>query len=369
MQYDYDAANLPTAGKATADRATGRIITTTASYDPQGWLSEAADGNGRVTRYVRDANGNPEQVYSAFGTPEQQLVSYEYDANNNVVKRTDTGKIAYATSYEYNANNLLFRTTAPKPDTKTNSVTTHGYDANGNLNSLLDPNGRTTTYDHDQRDRLKTIQYPATGATAAFSVGYTYNAVDARETMTDPTGTTRYSYDELGRLRSVVGSTGTVGYGYDVADPRCQFGKASTLTYPLVATPVSYCHDQAGRILQVADWEGRATGYAYDAAGRLRTMTPPNDTRATYDYDDANRLRGVRHERLVAIAATTPGTATTAATPTAPLQSACRARRGDVRRPPRRRARPAGMGRSVACPCRTTRRRSCASKRRPIRAP
>jgi RHS repeat-associated protein len=349
VEYDHDAANLPTAVRTLADQANGRVINTGAAYDAMGRLYEATDGKGQITHTVYDPNGEAREVYVAWGTAQQGRVLYERDANGNVARRTDADGLL--TTYEYDANDLPLRMLTPKPDTKTNNITTYDHDANGNLISLIDLNGRTTTYAHDARDRLKTVNYPAQGTTApAFSVGYTHDVTGNRKTMTDPTsGETRYAYDALGRLTAVTAPAlqTSVNYAYDLTDAGCPVGKGTRLTYPR-GQQVTSCHDQVGRLTTVRDWDGRETGYTYDEAGRLATMQYPNNTRGIFTFDAADRFLGVTYERTVAASAvnafTDPATATTAAptgTPTPagtpapdPDPSAGAARAGTIPLPP-----------------------------------
>jgi uncharacterized protein RhaS with RHS repeats len=51
-------------------------------------------------------------------------------------------------------------------------------------------------------------------------IGYTYDALDRRRTMTDATGTTTLTLDGVGRIGRVEAPSGTIAYGYDDAGRR-----------------------------------------------------------------------------------------------------------------------------------------------------
>ncbi|WP_435005384.1 RHS repeat domain-containing protein [Tundrisphaera lichenicola] len=159
-------------------------------------------------------------------------------------------------------------------------------DADGNLATVKDPLGHTTTSAYDARDRLASQTRPSGG------------------------GTTTYTYDLAGNLATVKDPVNNVtSYGYDAAnrqttetDPR---GKVTT-----------YAYDLSGNLTKVTDRLGRITSYAYDAddretveqwipvgggtatytmtltydaAGR-QTQVQDNSSKYAYGYDNANRL-------------------------------------------------------------------------------
>lgn len=82
------------------------------------------------------------------------------------------------------AYNLLYEpvsTTLPDGT----STETRKYDAQGNLTSLTNFNGDTTTYSYDQMNRLLSRSTPGEA-----TVSFTYTASGQRASMTDASGTT-----------------------------------------------------------------------------------------------------------------------------------------------------------------------------------
>src|SRR5258708_31518270 len=75
---------------------------------------------------------------------------------------------------------------------------TRSYDAAGNLVSLRDFNGQTTTYTYDALDRLTGRVLPD-GEVHAFG----YTAAAKLASMTDAHGTTSFAYDQRDRPTQV----------------------------------------------------------------------------------------------------------------------------------------------------------------------
>jgi RHS repeat-associated protein len=80
-----------------------------------------------------------------------------------------------------------------------------------------------------------------------------------------------------------------VGYGYD------NVGNRSSVTYPGGSDQVTYDYDDANNLTSVTDWNSNETTYAYNNAGMLTTVTLPSGTGivGTYGYDNADRLTSI----------------------------------------------------------------------------
>lgn len=183
-------------------------------YDASGMLY-TFDSNRRLT-YILDQNGNEvtfayssNQISAITDSTGQRTVSFAYDGNGRLSAINSGGRIW-----------------------------TYGYNANGNLISVVDPLGRTTSYQYDQANAylLTKITYP----TAAYST-YTYqqfpigtettsSRVNVQATkLSDGTlvRQTNYVYTvgaadrvNLTTLRTYNGTQTTQGYNiYDFTDP------------------------------------------------------------------------------------------------------------------------------------------------------
>jgi RHS repeat-associated protein len=196
------------------------------------------------------------------------------------------------------------------------------FDADGNKESLLDPNDNKTQFDFDLSGRL--VQ--ETGASGD-KVKYTYNANDLLESVvngreqerqfeydaigrltrwTDSDGSVSYIYDKNGNVLTVTDASGTISREYDkrgrvtkYTDTRSntlkyaydEIGNLVTLTYP-DGKKVHYEYDAASQLVKVTDWANRITEYAYDKNGRLiSTLRPNNGTQMTRVYNDAGQLK------------------------------------------------------------------------------
>ena len=166
---------------------------------------------------------------------------------------------------------------------------TRTYDAAGNLQTLLDYNGRTTQYTYDSLNRLITRSpYSATdGAPESF----TYTPTGKRATMTygSPQETVTYTYDDHDRLYQKQTPQGTLTYTYDAAG-----NLASMTSSNANGVSVSYTYDSLNRLATVVDNRlpagQQTTTYSYDPASNLATVTYPNGLQSSFTYDDLNRV-------------------------------------------------------------------------------
>jgi YD repeat-containing protein len=111
-------------------------------------------------------------------------------------------------------------------------VTQFDYNAAGQLRSVTDPLGHTTSYAYDGFGRLVTI----TNANGAVQENLTYDSSDRVATRTDSEGRVLvYSYDNLDRVTRITYPDGTTtDYKYDRLDLesiRDRLGHVTTFTH------------------------------------------------------------------------------------------------------------------------------------------
>lgn len=277
LHYEYDARNRMT---AWYDAAGTRVVKNV--YDAQGRVVRQYDAAGHAsslsyaahTTTATDANGN--------------ITVYRYD------DQMRTTGITYADGWEvtrtYGANNTL----------TSDEQGTYRYDANGNLIAQTTPEGRTTTWEYDERNRLTRTATPD-GDVATYAYDAFGNQI--RESHTSGQSFER-EYDTMGRLRAetdadgvrttytwrgalMTSSTDSLGnttrYGYD-AMGRCvsttdALGNTSRTTY-----------DALGRITSQTDAEGARTSYRLTAAGLLASATDPRGATTTFTYDSTYNI-------------------------------------------------------------------------------
>ena len=137
--------------------------------------------------------------------------------------------------------------------------TEFGYDANGNLRYVIDPNQRTTDHSIDNLNRVKkqTLPAPSSGASRP-EVSYTYDGQDRISSITDARGnTTTYIRSGLGDTVQSSPDTGTTST-YLMADG--QERRATNARNKLRAN----AYDALGRPEYLYD-EGGYTHLSYDA--------------------------------------------------------------------------------------------------------
>lgn len=300
--YAYDILGRRTSMVSPKGSLSPAQYTTSFAYNPFGDLTATTDPLSHTSSRTYDANRNLASETDADG----KVTTYTYDAadQRTVIRRPDGSTLrddylpdgalygqydgtGRATTYTYNVYGQVYSVTDPADRT-----TTYGHDAVGNLILRQDPGGdcyRTgvgcVRYVHDAADQLTAINYrPGTP-----NVTMAYDVTGRRTSMTDGSGTSRYTYDSLDRLTSSTNGAGqTTGHNYDLR------GNATGITYPNGRT-VTRGFDDDGRMTSVSDWLGSTTTFGYDQNSNPTTQFYPNTTRATTTYDAADRLTDITH--------------------------------------------------------------------------
>ncbi len=320
----------------------GNGNTTTFAYDALGRPISLTNPLGDETQLIYNANGNRTGTTDA----ENHTTGFSYDELNRLAMVTDAlgGETRYTydekgnltsilnaeghtTTFTYDAANRLTAEADPLSNTKTFS-----YDNAGNFTTRVDANGQTTAYTYDAADQLTAIDYPgsndasfnydnvgnvvtlsnadvsetrgydamnrlvnSSAVTPAFSkaVGYTYDPVGNRATMTDPDGgVTTYTYDSADRLVSLTNpSLHTTGFAYDSGGRQIRKDHANG-TYAL------YAYDEADNLLSLVHKNSQDTSlfsyaYLYDKVGNRTRMTEVDESQTGYGYDSLYQLADV----------------------------------------------------------------------------
>ena len=304
--------------------------TVTYTYTPLGQQYQVTDASGTTT-YTYDAFGNMTQAETPEGTinyvfdPVTQLhtetwteasgtttdksnaitdILYGYDAQGRLAsvsqaKINGSTPPAVSGGILYNADGVASSTTLP--------TTLYTYDNNGNLLSVADPNGDTTTYTYDLQNRL-TYEVVTNSADVTifwqhYSIGDNGLRSSVEEKEYTATGTlmsdttTSWTYDNEGRLLTETSSiTGGAQqyqdtYTYDLDNNRLT--KTDVSSAGTAVTTDSYNGDD--ELLTETETLGGSTVYttrnAYDANGSLITSVTGGQT-TTYTYDVRNKMVG-----------------------------------------------------------------------------
>lgn len=289
-------------------------------YDDLNQLQETIDELQYRTLYHYDERGNTTQIDYAVGELEAYSELFEFDANDNLVVKTN-GE-GDRTEYFYDSkDNLIKVTEAVGTDIERSSTyiydddnreierqeasgtTSLYYDSRGNLIATQTPNGQITAYVYDAVSQLlQTIQGAGSVAddgTVTFSsekggtrtenvydsrgqiiskktsfadnsdvrlTQYAYDKFNRLITVTDPDGfTTAFDYDAFGNQKSITKGL----YWIDVSSEEYDSAKAD-LHRPQQTT---FDYDALGQLISLVDAEGNQTTYSYDLLGNLKEKT------------------------------------------------------------------------------------------------
>jgi RHS repeat-associated protein len=319
--------------------ATGR--TTTSTYDGSDRLLTQTDASGNTTTYAYDARGNVATETRRVAKPdlsgvENLVTSYEYDAEDRVIKTTQPDGIV--TNTEYNANgkpakttdaagrvteteydaagNVTKTTRHPAPGSADESVTEETwYDAENHPILTRDASAHWTRTEYDSMGRVIATWDLGTHATLAEAeasplpplpssaseydlagqvtrssdalgnwTSYEYDGAGRRTKVNSPTGAvTQNTYDAAGNLTAVIDAAGNITRHYYDA------GNHRTETQFADGTRTSIIYDELGRRTATIDPEGKTTRYIYDEAGRLAAVFDAAQQATSFAYDELGR--------------------------------------------------------------------------------
>jgi RHS repeat-associated protein len=294
--YSYDAH-----GNLLSQQQTGQAPVSL-TYNPDGTIATATNGNGGVTTYGYDTHGNLTSI-----TPPAPLgqTTLSYDVLSRIATMRD-GK-GQTTSYTYDGLDRVTKITYNDA-----STVVYAFDGNGNLTSQADSNG-TDAFTFDSQNRLtketlpgaKTNTYTydlagnlATVADSGGTVTYNYDATNELSSLTDPNGKqTTFAYDNDHNQTQINYPNGVSQYTtYDASDRITSIiGKKPASNTVLTSLNYGYTDPATGTDTELRrnvtdNVAGATTTYGYDAANRLASAVSPS-ANYQYTYDaDGNRL-------------------------------------------------------------------------------
>jgi RHS repeat-associated protein len=304
--YTYDAVGNMLTAQAPNGTATGSGFTTTYTYDSFGGLVSVKDANNHTTIFSYNIPAPiPVEVYEPTGLPRavidplDKVTRMDYGSRGELTSLTDPlGKTSTET---YDVFLRPLETKTPKDQAEGSYITTPApvYDANDNITRSTAANGAVSTAGYDANDQPRSLALPPdTSTSPARTVTYTYDPVGNRLTVTQPNGnlagaapgsyTTSVSYDAANQPTTVTDAVGgkTVT-GYDGVGNKVQ------VTDPLNnVTKVSY--DPVHRPTGSTDAQGRSTAVQYDADGLVLNRTDQNNNKTFYSLDPNGRVTQVQ---------------------------------------------------------------------------
>jgi RHS repeat-associated protein len=196
------------------------------------------------------------------------LTTYQYDALGNLLQVNQSGVNARTFAYD----SLSRLTSANNPESGQicygtvagGTCQTNGYDANGNLVAKTDARGITTSFSYDALNRLKGKTYSDSTPTATFNydqssaLGVTLtNTIGRRSSQStagpNATGSV-FSYDPMGRISN---------------NSQCTPQNCGTAVFGLQYTQ----YDFVGDLISATNAAGVTFTYAYNTVARLTGIT------------------------------------------------------------------------------------------------
>jgi RHS repeat-associated protein len=253
-----------------------------AQYYTCNWLNAVASNetaNQDVYTYSYDWNGNLVKVTN----PDNSYVTTSYDYVHNT--KTVTDERGHQTVYGYDWNQRL--TSVEQYNSSTNYyLTQYSYDYSGNLLYSTDGKSQQTGYQYDDLNRLITTTFPTSPSTTEQR---TYDNVGNLLTLKTANGSTiTYTYDALNRLNKTAypGTGGTITITYDADSNRLSVVNPSATDY--------YTYDAMDRLTNQTEYVGGTkyqTLYQYDKASNVVQIAYPDGYVLSMTYDAVNRLK------------------------------------------------------------------------------
>ena len=252
-------------------------------YSNLGQLLSVRFKEGNSVRYSKTNQHNQLGWITADLGNNGQNQRYEYDANGNVIKETDSlGKI---TTYAYDLHGNM-----NKESRSDGSTILYNYDAIGQLISVKDAKGNTTTYSYDGLGQLLSTHSPDTGLTR-----YQYDPDGnlIRLTRANNVSTT-YSYDALNRRTRAQTGDQIQSWVYD----NCSNGVGRLCATADEITSTGYGYTVDGQLaVQIKKIAGvtYSTYWNYDSLGNLLEESRENENnKVIYEYDGLQRVSAVK---------------------------------------------------------------------------
>ncbi|MDC7223312.1 MAG: hypothetical protein PQJ60_06190, partial [Spirochaetales bacterium] len=309
-------------------------------YNIRGELLAQQDGNGNLTEYYYDRQGNvieslsPEANFYEDGETSQtgNLVSLkEYNGLGQVTNETvellvnstystvsekdylydtlgrlKTEKIYYydkdeteqiaESDYYYDSMDRVVLTEDPRGNEWAKS-----YTARGQLATETNPLGAVISYEYDLKDRMTSLtdSRENSGSYEDYSgtLIYHYDDLDRLikgELPTRPGEESRnisFNYDKEGNLLSrIEPDGGATVYTYTEQNRVKTETRQDSYDSPGTSYTSSYAYDEVGNLSQVTYPDGVTESYEYDAVNRKVSEDLPEDVSRSYAYDDNDNL-------------------------------------------------------------------------------
>lgn len=229
------------------------------------------DAQNHTWNYSYDGHGNLLSQQEQGQAP----VSFTYNANGTVA--TATNGNGHTTSYGYDPKGNLTSISPPAPLGKT----TISYDSLSRIQTVTDGKGQTTSYVYDGLDRVTKITYNDNS-----TVAYGYDANGNLTSQADQNGTDSFTFDNQNRLtKETIPGGKTNTYGWDPTGNLISFADAGGT--------VTYHYNNANELTSLTDPNSKQTTFAYDNDHNRTQTNYPNSISQTVTYDPSDRITSI----------------------------------------------------------------------------
>jgi YD repeat-containing protein len=296
IQKQPDENNLEWCFNGVVSSGQGNCLSSHGGSSSYPW-TDYSDETGRHWQQVNDGLGRltavvePSSIASSEATPGTET-DYQYDMLGNLINVNQQGKIR-----QFTYDSLSHLITSKNPETGTicygqwsNGNCQEGYDANGNLLYKTDANGIVTSYNYDAFNRLLQKITPVAGTDPTkYSVTcYEYDLLPGAPASANLIGHLVAEWTQPGNQcassysPSIGALTANVILSYD-AMGRVTRSQQCVLTNCNSGIPfkLTQNYDLAGNLIRYTDGlDQMMLTQGFDAAGRLNTVTSSwnNDT-------------------------------------------------------------------------------------------
>jgi len=250
------------------------------------WLTSIKTPRGATTSIERNSHGDPTLVKRSAPGFETEETKNTYDSHGDLEKSENA--LGDVTEYKYNSAGDLTTEIDPAGDERTWT-----YDADSRELSTVSPRGHvkgakeskfTTTIKRDAQERPESVTDPLKHVTQ-----YTYEGGDLK-TVTDFDGnTTTYEYNADNELIAVKQPTGLT--------TKTEYDAMGQVTAEIDGNEhkTEYVRNHLEEIVEVINPRGRKEVKEYDPAGNLIKLTDAANRTTTYSYDADNRLTHIAY--------------------------------------------------------------------------
>ncbi|MEW4211594.1 DNRLRE domain-containing protein [Priestia megaterium] len=284
VSYEYDA-NGNTTKKTVASDST--LQTIFSEYDLDNKLLSYTDALGFKTSHTYDDNGNKIKTE----LPNGHVLEWSYDTADQITNEKQDGITVF--TYEYDANGNETKVT----DSLNNVVRTKGYDQGNQLVNMTDRDGSFSwTYKQDST-KITDSSFTQNGTTHKTSYGY--NDADDNTTVTDCNGKVyHFDYDESGSVRTYTAGNGSgSSYTYDATGKVTGLEIGTNSNNSILSETYQYDANDNRTGITSYTQDGaidNTTEYEYDSINQLTKETLPDGTIKEYTYDGFGNRTSVK---------------------------------------------------------------------------